>query len=465
MRTKEEILQGESEESFLIKCSLRPDIFFERVLGKELKPFHREWFQILNTYNRIAISAPTGFGKTCVFGVSYPLWLAFFKPGSQSLIISKNIRTQSSNVLEEIKSLIEENEILKTLLPQDKKQYWTKEKINTSNGSKIFYSSYTQNVRGAHVDYVFCDEVATFPETETFFRDVTSRVVAKNGKIAAVSTPINTTDLLAQLMENEAYFSKKYPAIVKNKSIWPEKFPLKVLTRIRKEQGESNFQKNYMCNPRAEAENTIFPLGRVMEGFDYERSFTTDFEGMIFIGCDFAIAKGPTSDFDAYVVIEKLDDFFIIKHIEIHRGFPTHAKARRIKQLYDLYSSGPVKPKIIIDESHIGKAIGEDLLALGVSTVKQSFHSQARNALLVNLRNIIDGKKLIIPRKKDPLVIKLTNELVTQLIGFKESKSKLTGNINYLSTASHDDIVMALAMAVKQATKQRSTSIYVASGS
>lgn len=461
MRSKEEILQDEDENKLMLKCALSPALFAERVLGLTLKPFHREWLQILNTYNNIVISAPTGFGKTKIFGVTYPIWLMYFKPNSQSLIISKNIRTQSANVLEDIKSTIEDNEILSSLVPTDKKFSWTKEKIITSNRSKIFYSSYTTNVRGAHVDYAFCDEVATYPESETFFRDVTSRVVSKKGKIAAVSTPVNTSDLLAKLIRNPLYFSKVYPAIINNVSIWPERFPMETLMKM-KLQDESNFEKNYMCNPRAESENTIFPLGKVMEGFNFDRKFTSDIEGgQVFLGCDFAVSKGADADFDAYVVIEKVNNFIFIKHIEIHKGIPTSFKVQRIKQLFELYK--PIR--VIIDESGIGMNILEELRVNAIPAIPQSFHSAARTSLLMNLKNVIDGVRLIVPRhKEDHAALNLTDELVTQLIGFKESKNKL-GNIQYLSTSAHDDIVMALALAVKEATKLKSTGIYIASGS
>jgi len=461
MRTKAEILNGEDEDKFMLKCALSTSLFAERVLGLELKPFHKEWLQILNTYDNIVISAPTGFGKTKIFGITYPLWLAYFKPNSQSLIISKNIRTQSSNVLEEIKSTIEDNEILSGLVPAEKKFTWTKEKIICNNRAKIFYSSYTTNVRGAHVDYIFCDEIATFQETDTFFRDVTTRAVAKKGKVAAVSTPINTSDLLAKLMRNPLYFSKTYPAIVNNQSIWPERFSMETLMKM-KLQDEANFEKNYICNPRAESENTIFPLGKVMEGFNYERKFTSESEGgQVFLGCDFAVSKGVDADFDAYVVLEKSNNFLFIKHIEIHRGMPTSFKVQRIRQLFELFK--PIR--VIIDESGIGMNILEELRVNAIPAIPQSFHSAARTTLLMNLKNVIDGNRLIIPRnKEDKKACDITDELVTQLIGFKEAKNKL-GNIQYLSTAAHDDIVMALALAVKEATKMKSSGIYIASSS
>jgi hypothetical protein len=462
MRTKQEILNGEDEKLFLLKCSLSPEIFCERVLGLELKDFHKEWLQILQTYDKIAISAPTGFGKTTIFGVAYPIWQAFFKPRSQSLIISKTIRTQSAGILEEIKRTIEDNEILRQLIPEDNKSYWTKEKINMNNGSCIFYSSYTQSIRGVHVNYLFADEVSTYPESDLYFRDVVSRVVAKKGRIAAVSTPINMGDLLAQLMRNKVYFSKSYPAIVEGVSIWPERFSVNSLMKVKLEQGDSNFEKNYMCNPKAEAENTVFPMQIVMEGFNFDAKFTSDTEGQTYIGCDFAIAKGPTADYDAFLVIDKVKDFFIIKHIETHKGLPVQAKVRRIVQLNEMFK--PVR--VVIDESGIGNAILEELKSTGMPVLAQSFHSIARNNLLMNMKNIIDGKKLIIPRHQDDsMALRLTDELVIQLIGFREAKSKQTGSINYLSQASHDDIAMALAMALKEATRQKSTSVFMASTS
>jgi hypothetical protein len=448
----------------MYKCAIDPEIFCERVLGLTLKPFHREWLRLLmdDDKNRLAISAPTGFGKTTIFGVAFPLWLSIFKPNSKSLIVSKTIRTQSSNVLDEVKKTIESNEILLNYISSEQNKEWSKEKIVLTNSSSIFYSSYATSVRGVHVDYIFADEVSTYLEYETFFRDVTSRAVAKKGKIAAVSTPINTTDLLAQLMYNKVYFAKAYPAIVNGESIWPERFPVSELMRVKLEQGESNFEKNYMCNPVAESENAVFPIKLIMEGFNYDTGFNSNVEGRTFMGCDFAVARGPTADFDAYVVIEKLGNSFIIKHIEIHRGFPIDAKVRRIIQLNELFK--PVK--VIIDESGIGTAILEELRAAALPVVAQSFHSAARNNLLMNLKNVLDGKKLLIPRSKDDsIAIKLTDELVGQLIGFKESKSKATGSINYLSQASHDDIVMAMAMAVKEATRQKSTMVFSASSS
>lgn len=454
MRTKEEILKGEDEETFLAKCYLDPSLFFTRVLGYDAKDFHKEWIYLLRTKKLLAISAPTGFGKTTVFGVFYPIWMAFYHPKSVSLIISKSIRTQSSNVLEDIRTTIETNEILKSLVPEDNTT-WTKEKIITTNFSKILYSSFSINVRGIQADYTFNDEVATFEDHELFFRDVLTRTVSKDGQLAAVSTCITTSDLLARLMNDTiGFYSRSYPALVKDgkadingESIWPERFTKERLLNIRA-VNISLFEKNYMCNPVSEAsDRPIFSIKHVVECYDLTRSFTKTLEGgVVYIGCDFAISSGPRADFDAYVVIEMVNDYAIIRHIERKKGLPTDSKILLIEELCKIYHPA----RVIIDKSLVGDDILRKLLSKGIPAYPQEFSSNSRKKLLVQLQSLIDNKKIVIPRKIDneyDETVILTNVLTEELIGFQEAESRLTRIKHLVSTSAHDDTVMALAMA------------------
>ena len=119
MRTKDEILQGENESLFLMKCRMDFGFFYTRVMGRILKPFHKEWVDILRNNSRIAIAAPTGFGKTEMFGVGYCLYMCFFFPKSINIIVANTIRTQSAKILADIKLEIENNEVLLSLKPKD----------------------------------------------------------------------------------------------------------------------------------------------------------------------------------------------------------------------------------------------------------------------------------------------------------------------------------------------------------
>ena len=66
MRTLEDIFQGEDEQQFLLDCRFDFGKWVTRVLGYDYKWFHREWIEALLSKKRIAILAPTGFGKTTI---------------------------------------------------------------------------------------------------------------------------------------------------------------------------------------------------------------------------------------------------------------------------------------------------------------------------------------------------------------------------------------------------------------
>lgn len=458
MRTKDEILQGEDEKVFLTSCYFNLEKWGERVLGLQLKPFHKDWLNILREHDLIAISAPTGFGKTTIFGHLYSLWMAYFKPGSISVIVARSIRTQSANILEDIKTVIENNEILKELIPKDVKTSWTKEKLVTSNGSKIFYSSNSVNIRGIQADYVFPDEIATYENHEIFYRDIITRVISKKGKVAGVSTPVHTNDLLASVMSKPGFFSRVYPALVDSEgkpdlngeSIWPERFPKEYLLKKRETIGIANFERNYMCNAKAEAESPFITLSSVEDCYDLSRSFTseTEEEGKVYIGCDFAYSSGPQADFDAFVVVEYVGDKIVILHGERHKGVPIPAKLARLRELKRLYNPF----RFVMDESNIGQGIIQPLRSEGFPIECQSFHSQARRTILIDLKALIENKRVIIPRNGDiPQTVTFTNKLTEELIGFKDEESKITKTRHLVSSAAHDDTVMALAMACKGA--------------
>ncbi len=465
MKTISQILNKEDYtekdvENFMLKCYFDKEFFCKKVIGLEIKPFHREWLNLLSTKNRIAIRAPTGFGKTQIFGIAFPLWQSLFNPGSQSLIMSKNIRTQSATVLEDIKFNIENNELLKNaLMPQDKKMSWTKDRMVTTNGSKIFYASYSVNVRGTHVDYIFGDETSTWLGTQNFFENVVTRAISKRGKIACVSTPVSAIDLQAQLFQNPAYYAKDYPAIINYKkgdystgeSIWPERFSIEILMDVRREIGSIMFEKNYMVNPKAESENAIFPAKSIEKCWDRNIQFTTENQGgIVTIGADFCVSQGPKADYDCFVVTEQVSDKSVIRHGERHR-YPQHMKVERLKQLVKIYNA----QRIILDVSHIGTSVLQDLRAEGYFAEPQEWQYKERNKLLMNLKNLIDNKLIIIPKSREAFTKTFIDIMEEELIGFKEQEVGDVRAKRLVSTTPHDDTVAALAMACKRNKFQR----------
>ena len=73
----------------------------------------------------------------------------------------------------------------------------------------------------------------------------------------------------------------------------------------------------------------------------------------------------------------------------------------------------------------------------------------------MTLKGIIESKKLVIPRyADDSSELKLTDELVAQLVGFVKRESESFTSEIIDSTYTHDDIAISLSMAVREATRQ-----------
>ena len=110
MRTLKEIYNGMDEQEFTVACA-NYKFFAENVLGYKIQPFHLEWIKMLQSNRRVAIEAPTGFGKTTILGDAFCLWTAWIEKDKEMCIISKSL-PQSTKLLNKIKDIIENNEFL-----------------------------------------------------------------------------------------------------------------------------------------------------------------------------------------------------------------------------------------------------------------------------------------------------------------------------------------------------------------
>jgi len=444
---------------FLIRMKTDFKFFCERVLfdmfrDGGVKPYMMEWFELIESNPRVAILAPPGFAKTTILGVAYPIWIAFTKQNTQIMVVS-NSMPQARRVLALIKSTIENNALLAELKPQNFRETWSSNHIKMSTGCAIFCRPYAISIKGERVDYIIMDEAASYQNTDIYFDYIIPRLNPHHGKICLISTPESGTDLMTIIAERKLdYNFKKYTAILSDGSaLWPERFSLERLNKIRLEQGEQFFQKNFMCNTRAEGSHNIFSARAIARCTDYSIGYTSEIyaksldDAEIYMGCDFAISSGPDSDFDCYVIVERIGEKAIIKFAEAKKYPSTEEKVARISQLFDLY-----KPIMIIgDESTIGKTIIPELRSVGLPVTGQSFQSIARTTLLNNLRFLLDNGKITIPKNKDDMqALEFADKLEVELLSFVEQKSMTTGNTAYISKGAHDDTVMGLALAVSK---------------
>jgi hypothetical protein len=466
MRTKAEIIGDMPEQEFLL-ASTNFKFFAEKVLGYAVQPFHMEWVNMVMQNPRVAIEAPTGFGKTTILGEAFCLWMAWNSRDKQMCIVSKTL-SQSTKILTSIKNDIENNELLRTLIPLDRplSNWCSSTYMDLSTGCSIFCRPYSENIKGIHVDYLLGDEVSSYEDYSIWYRFIVTRVNAKNGKLVAISTSDSIADLMQELLANPEYIGRVYHAEENGKSIWPDKFPMTKLAKIKNEIGISAYEREYMNNPRAEVENALYPPHLLAECFDYGSQFKmSPPEGFTVIACDFAIASGPRADFDAYVVVNKVGAKVTLLYGETHKGLTIAAKIMRLNELFQTFRK-QISPqdeadgtsasiRMIVDPSSIGQAVYEELRRELIPVSAANFDSVNRSAMLTGLRQVIENKNLVIPRDpEDTMTMHFTDKLIKELICMMVTKTK-AGTVTYQSKAPHDDTVMALAMACSVVAKQR----------
>jgi len=429
--------------------------------------------QVLNNYNFIANDFITH--NTTIFE-AIALWFVWNNYNKKVMIIA-NTDKRAITIVDDINRFIGENELINELKPKEYRETWNKTELRTTTNCRIFCKPYTPNMRGERSDFTLVDEAdaEAYRDIKIFKEHVLTRLNPR-AKCALISTPDSTTGLMSYLIntdDEKVWVFKKYFAIIKMKvkgdystgeSLWEGRWTLQYLLDKKKEMKDS-FEKVMMCDEKAEASESLFKSKYLIKCYDTRFKFQQKSEGgLIIIGCDFGYSDFQTADDTVYVIIEKLNGFYIIRNIEVQpKGVKLPEKVNRISELFEQYKyqidkeGNYLEPLIVCDSSSVGTDVINELRTKGLMVVDEPFSAPSRRNMFRILQNIVENRKLIIPRdRSDENCIVLTNLMVEQLLGFIEKKTLGDAYKNKIlaSTAPHDDIAAALAMAIKEGTKQ-----------
>ena len=478
MRTTEETLNGMSMLDFLNRCK-DFKFFYEELLGIKtcggLQPYMLEWFELIIKNDRVMIQGPSGFAKTTVFE-AIALWFVWHNFDKKVMIIA-NTGDRAKEIVADINKMIHENEIINSLKPIDYRETWNKTELKTSTRCRIFLKPYTPNMRGERSDFTLVDEAdAEAYRDVTIFKEHVLTRLNPGARLALISTPDSTTGLMSYIRDTDTegiWIFKKYKAIIKMKikgdystgeSLWKERFSIERLLK-KKDEMKDAFEKVMMCDEKSEMEDSLFKTKYLLNCYDNRFRFEQKSEGgLVIIGGDFAYSAHDSADDTVFVIIEKLRGVYIIRNIKVlPKGSDLKTKVEEIKELFEQYKfrldkeGNNLEPIIVCDGSNIGSDVVNELYTQGYAVVSEPFSAPRRKDMYKVLQNIIENKKLVIPR--DPSkqeTIELTNLLKEQLLGFKEEKSISGGyhGTTLKSIASHDDIAAALALAISEGVKQ-----------
>lgn len=466
------------------KCYESPVYFIENILGFKLSSVHKEMLStvLLNRY--VAIEVPVGHAKTTTISIGYVLWRLWREVRGFEICLTSSSLDQSMRVLVEIQNHIETNDFLKSLIPSDRRDSWNKKQLVTSKGTKFFVKPFNDSARGVHPDIIIYDDILRVADSDLSQQDVKDifysvfipRGQTKRSQHILVGTPATENDLFDDI-EKKAKQGKQwkhvhYSAITKLKpfgnlanpddwidALWPERFPINELKEIRETISPARFAREYLCNPQLDGAS-MFDLNKLADGLDEEAEFAyAKKNGYTVMGLDIAFSTQVTADWTVITIATLLNEpYNVRKYIDgrlmtkevtegiyIERIIRTHGvNSQTIIDMYNLYDCN----KIVLDKSTGGVLVASELRTNGINVEEQAFDPASRSMLLLNLWKIIGQGRIIIPFKKEGNSEKTIQQLRHELNGMQEAKTR-TGADTYKSITEHDDMVMSLALSVK----------------
>ena len=442
-----------------------PVYFIERVIGMKLKPFQAQWVMDILKYHRLCYMAFRTSGKTRQLFVNFFLWAAVTRPNTQYLIISKTL-PQAVEVLKDIRLTVLTNPILKTLVPSNRSQSWSRTELELENHSRILSKAYNDNVRGWHVNGVGCDEMGEYEDHEILKKAVLPTIRAKRGFFVGVGTPKSELDLLHEIERDPGFKSihfDRFPAEGEKGDLFLERYPDTVIRKVAgaveiRDKVTNNILETYNNMTWAQEfllcpvsmKDKLFPDSMVRECLDDTATFEEGVKNMhqYFMGVDFAMSAQSGSDFTVITILEKAPSSkrFKIIWMERMRGMDYTMQKSRIKELAERYKI----IKALGDENSFGKTFIYDLKVMGVPIdgYKFTYQSGSKEELVKALRDQFEKKGFLIPYSPNDVKTKGTvDTLIDELTKFGIVFDMRKKKVSFEGTGKHDDTVISLGLA------------------
>jgi len=439
--------------------------FIEKIIGMKLTSYQKEWLKLVRQKRKLCFMAFRSSGKTRQLFVHYFLWKAIVNNASEYLIISKTL-PQAIDIMKDIRITVEANPFLKSLIPSNRSQTWSRTEIELKNHSRIKARAYNENVRGQHVDGLGCDELGEYIDHNILAKAVLPTIRAKKGFFIGVGTPKSELDLLHEIESDPGYsgvYFDRYPAEGDKGNLFEERYPdTKVVhkvghveivdkktNKILDTYSNTTWSQEFLLKP-VSLKDRLFPDHLIQPCLDESQAFNPQPVNMkqYFMGVDFAMSAQSGSDYTVVTVIEKSLDTHKLKiaYMERWQGLDYNIQKERIKALADTFQI----TKALGDENSFGKTFIYDLKAMGVPIegYRFTYQSQSKEEIIKALRDQFEKKGFIIPFSRDCVKTRsLVKILIDELTKFGIIFDMRRGIVSFQGTGKHDDTIISLALA------------------
>jgi len=378
---------------------------------------------------RIVVRMCRQAGKTTTIALR-AIWFAVTHPKTLSLIVAPSLR-QSMIMMDRVHGFL-------MSLPQELRRSIVMKLQRTvvwfKNGSQIVALPCSVHLlRGYTAHQVLMDEVAFFRDDETVIYNVVYPMLSTtDGVLIMSSTPWGKDSVFYRACQDPGYSKHvvTWRDVVNSGLIKPE-FIEEMRRILPSERFKREFEAEFV-----EEEDSYFKQDLIAKCIDPELEyyeFDSYPSGEFYIGVDF----GKYYDYSAIVVVERSGE--VLKVVHCYRFPLGESYASVIGYVKTLCERWKDVQKVYADQTGVGNYIVEDMKNVSIPVDGITFTTRLKEEMLGYLKNMMENGFLKIPY--DP-------ELISEINVEKFSLSKDGHVIFYHPEGSHDDRLMALALAV-----------------
>lgn len=245
--------------------------FITDVLGLELTAFHARWFEHQLRHRRSILLAPRGHGKSLICNTAFILWHIVRDPNVRVLIASKTAG-QAQLFLEGIKQHIERNHVFRLLFGNLVGEPWRDNQIRVpcarlGKEPTVYAVGIGGSLPSWHFDVIVVDDPHDIHNSRTegqrelvwqWYMEVALPTLEPHGEIHVIGTRWHPQDLFGRLIQTGEYAVLVDSALRDGKPLWPEKFSLETLEKLKAQMGPTLFALQYLQDARVAVAGPVF---------------------------------------------------------------------------------------------------------------------------------------------------------------------------------------------------------------